>query len=94
MYGIIIEVSVDPNREEEARNMVENMIVPQARTHHGIKAAYWLRSLEGDILRAIQIYDTETNARATANEIQSQGPPPGAPVSLTSISTYEVIAHV
>ena len=94
MYGIIIEVSVDRNREEEVRSMVANMIVPQARTHQGIKAAYWLHSLEGDILRAIQLYDTEANARATANQIQSQGPPPGAPVSLISISTYEVIAQL
>ena len=78
MYGIIIEVKVDPNREEEVRSMLNNMIVPQARTHQGIKATYWLRSLEGDILRAVQLYDTETKARATANQIQSQGAPPGA----------------
>ena len=94
MYGIIIEVRVDPSREEEVRKMLENMIVPRARTHKGITAGYWLRSLDGDILRAVQLYDNKTNAQETADQIQSEGPPPGAPVSLVSINTYEVIAQL
>ena len=85
---------VDPNREEEARKMLENMIVPRARTHKGITAAYWLRSLNGDVLRTVQLYDTKTNAQEIADQIQSQGPPPGAPASLVSVNTYEVIAQV
>jgi hypothetical protein len=94
MYGIIIEVRVDPSREEEVRKMLENMILPSARTHKGIIAGYWLRSLDGDVLRAVQLYDTKTNARETADQIQSEGPPPGAPVSLVSVNTYEIIAQV
>jgi hypothetical protein len=94
MYGIIIEVRVDPNREEEVRKMLENMIVPRAKTHKGITTGYWLRSLDGDILRAVQLYDTQSNAQDTADQIRSEGPPPGAPVSLVSVNTYEVIAQV
>ena len=94
MYGIIIEVRVDPNREEEMRNMVANMVVPNARKHQGIQAAYWLRSLDSDILRVAELYDSEANVRATANRIQSDGPPPGAPITLLSINTYEVIGQV
>jgi hypothetical protein len=94
MYGIIIEVRVDPNREEEVRKMLENMIVPKARTHKCITAGYWLRSLDGDILRTVQLYDTKSNAQDTADQIQSEGPPPGAPVNLISVNTYEVIAQV
>jgi len=94
MYGIIIEVRVEPYREEELRKMPENMIVPRARTHQGIAAGYWLRSLDGDVLRAVQLYDTKTNAQETADQIRSEGPPSGAPVSLVSVNTYEVIAQV
>ena len=94
MYGIIIDVNVDPNREVEARNMLSNMVVPRAKTHQGIVAGYWLRDMNGDILRSIQLYDTEANAHDTAERIRSQGPPPGAPVTLASVSTYEVIAQV
>jgi hypothetical protein len=94
MYGIIIEVKVDPNREEEMRSMLDNMIVPRAKTHQGISAGYWLRSLEGDVLSVVELYDTEANAQTTANRLRSEGPPPGAPVTLVSVSTYEVIARL
>lgn len=94
MYGIIIDVNVDPTREEEARNMLNSMVVPTAKTHQGIVAGYWLRALEGTTLRSIQLYDIEANANATAERIRSQDPPPGAPVTLVSVSTYEVIAQV
>jgi hypothetical protein len=94
MYGVIIEVSIIPNREEDARLMLRDMIVPQARAHHGLSAAFWLRALHGGALRSVQLYDTEANAIATAERIRSQGPPPGAPVTLTSVDTYEVIAQL
>jgi hypothetical protein len=94
MHGIIIDVSVKPNRKEDARKMLVDMIVPRAKTHKGIIKGYWLQELNGEILRAIQLYDTEVNARETANRIASEGPPPGAPVSLISVTTYEVLAEV
>lgn len=94
MYGITIDVSVDATREEEARNMLNSMVVPRAKTHKGIVAGYWLREMDGEILRSIQLYDTETNARETAERIRSQGPPPGAPVTLLSVTIYEVIAQL
>jgi hypothetical protein len=94
MYGIIIEVRVDPNREEEARKMLHNIVIPRAKTHPGIAAGYFLRELDGDILRCIELYDTEINAQTTAKRIQSEGPPPGAPVTLSSVNVYEVIGQV
>jgi len=94
MYGIVIDVKVDPNREEEARNMLNNVVVPRAKTHQGIVSGYWLRDLNSDILRTVELYDTQANANETAERIRSQGPPPGAPVTLISISTFEVIAHL
>jgi len=94
MHGVIIDVKVDPNREEEARNMLNNVVVPRAKTHQGIAAAYFLREMNGDILRCIELYDTHDNAKETAERIRSQGPPPGGPVTLVSVNIYEVIAHL
>ena len=92
MYGVIIEVNIKPNRKEEARKMINDLIVPRAKTHEGIVKGYWLQELNTDILRAIQIYDTEEHATATAKRIESEGPPPEAPVTLISVKTYEVFA--
>jgi hypothetical protein len=93
MYGITIDVRVDTNREEEARKMLREMVVPGAKAHTGFKAGYWLRAIESDLLRAVQLYDSEESARAAAGQIQSEGPPPGAPVTLESVTTYEVLAQ-
>jgi hypothetical protein len=92
MYAIVIDVEVDLTRDDEARSMVREMIVPRAKTHPGFAGGYWLRALQGDVLRTVQLYDSEDNARTTANEIASEGAPPGAPVTLVSVDTYEVIA--
>jgi len=43
MHAVIIDVRVISNREEEARSMLRDMIVPRARTHRGISAGYWLK---------------------------------------------------
>lgn len=94
MYGVIIEVRVDLTREEEARKMVDNMVIPRAKTHPGIAAGYWLREINGDMLRSLQLYDTEINAQVVAKRIQSEGPPPEAPVTLNAVNIYEVIGQV
>jgi hypothetical protein len=73
MYGIIIGVRVGPGREEVVRKMLENMIVPNARTLKGPTTGYWLRSLDRHVLRAVQLYDTKTNAQETADQIRSGG---------------------
>ena len=94
MYGIIIEVNIEPNREEEARTMINNMVVPKAKSHLGIVGGYFLKEVSGNILRVIELYDTENNAKQTAERIQSEGPPPDGPVKLVSVNIYEVIAQI
>ena len=94
MFGVIIEVSIEPNREEEARTMLNNMVVPRAKNHQGIVAGYWLLESGEDIIRTVELFDTETNARKHAERIRTEGPPPDAPVRLVSVNTCEVIAKL
>ena len=93
MFGVITEVRVHPDREEEARAMLNDVILPLARAFPGFLSGHWLRALEGDVLRAVLIFDTEANALAPASKIRSDGPPPGAPVTLHSVDAYELIAQ-
>jgi hypothetical protein len=93
MHGVVIDVMVDPQREDEATAMLREVIVPMARTHTGFAAGYWLRAEDGDLLRSVHIYDSEDSARTAADAIGSQGPPTGAPVTLASIGVYEVLAQ-
>ena len=55
MHGIIVEVRVDISREEEARKMLREMVVPRAKSHPGFAAGYWLRAVQGDVLRSLQV---------------------------------------
>ena len=91
MYAIVIDVTVDPSREEEATRMLREMIVPKAKAHGGFVTAYWLRAQQGKLLRSVHLYDSRDAAEAAATAIRTEGPPPGAPVTL--VDTYEVIAQ-
>jgi hypothetical protein len=91
MYGVIVEVKVDPSREEDMRTMLREMVVPRASARAGFVAGYWLRATDGDSIRVVEIYDSVDNARAAASQI-AEGPPPGAPVTLEALATYEVLA--
>jgi hypothetical protein len=92
MFGIIIEVNVDLNREAEAIQILHEVIVPRARGHEGFVSGYWLRAVDGNLLTSVQIFESLQDAQAAAARIQTEGPPPGAPVTLASITTYQVLA--
>ena len=90
MFGVIIEARVDPSREDEARRMLREMIVPKTKAFAGFVSGYWLKALDGDTITSVHLYDTRENADAIAAQIQ---PPPGAPVALVSVATQELLAQ-
>ena len=74
MHGIIVDVTVDPNRGEEATWMVHEMIVPKARAHAGFVAGCWLSAEQGNLLRTVHLYDSQDAAQASpAAAIQTEG---------------------
>ena len=93
MHAIVIDVSLDTTREPMARQMLDEVIVPKAKSHSGFAAGYWLRALEADVIRSLHLYDSEPAARQAAEAIRSQGAPPDAPVRLTSVDIYEGVAE-
>jgi hypothetical protein len=93
MFGVVFDVRVIPGREDEARAMLEAVVIPRAKEHPGFLSGQWLRALDGDALRVVEIYDTKEHALATATRVASEGPPPGAPVTLQGVETFELIAQ-
>jgi hypothetical protein len=93
MHGVIVQVSIDSNREEEARSALHEMIVPRAKALAGFSGGTWLRALESDAGRGVLLFESEEAARAAVDEIRSQGPPPGVPVTLEAVDVYEVLAQ-
>jgi len=93
MHGLIVQVSIDPSREEEARSVLHDVVVPRARALAGFSGGTWLRALDGGGGRSVLLFESEDAARAAAQEIRSQGPPPGVPVTLEAVEVYEVLAQ-
>ena len=93
MFGVVFDVRVIAGREDEMRAMLESVILPRVKGFPGFLSGQWLRAPEGDALRVVQIYDTEEHATAVATRIGSEGPPPGAPVMLRGVETFELIAQ-
>jgi hypothetical protein len=93
MHAVVSEVRVDPSREEEARKLLHDVVVPQARQFEGFVAGRWLRALQGQKGVAVIFFSSEQAARAAVERARSEGPPPGGPVAMESIDVFEVIAE-
>jgi hypothetical protein len=93
MYGVINEVEIDSTRKEEAEQLLQEIVVPRAKALAGFRGGRWLRSLDGTRGRGLLLFDSEANAMAAVEQIRTQGPPPGAPVTPVNVGAYEVLAE-
>jgi hypothetical protein len=93
MHGVIVQVRIDASREDEARRLLREEVVPRAKQLAGFAGGNWLRALEGDRGTSVLLFDSEEAARAAAERIRSEGPPRGAPVDLEAVDAYEVLAQ-
>ena len=93
MHAVVTEVRIDPSPEEEARKLLHDAVVPQAKQFHGFLAGRWLRALEGEKGLAVIFFSSEQAAQAAVERARSEGPPPGGPVAMASIEVFEVIAE-
>lgn len=92
MHAVVGQVKIDAGREDEARKLLEDFVLPNAKSLAGFQGGYWARAMDGDAGHSILLFDTEEHARAGAARI-SEGPPPGAPVSVMSTTVCEVLAQ-
>jgi hypothetical protein len=93
MHGVIVQVKIDSAREEQARGVLREVIVPSAKALPGFVSGTWLRALDGEGGRGVLLFESEEDARSAAERIRSEGPPPGAPVTMDAVEAYEVAAQ-
>jgi hypothetical protein len=92
MHAVVGQVRIDTSREEEARKLLDEFVLPTSKGLAGFEGGYWARALESDAGHSILLFDTEENARAAAARM-AEGPPPGGPTSFVSATVCEVIAQ-
>ena len=93
MHGVIVQVKIDQNREDEARKMLQDVVVPSAKALDGFVSGTWLRALQGDQGISVLLFESAEGARAAAAQIRSQGPPPGVPVTMENVDACEVLVQ-
>lgn len=93
MYAVNVRVRVDRDREEEARTLLREVVVPTAKGMDGFISGTWLRALDDDRGTSVLIFESEAGARAAGEWFRTEGPPPGAPVAVESADPFEVVAQ-
>jgi hypothetical protein len=91
MHAVMVRVKVDTSREDEARQVLRDVVVPTAKALPGFTRGDWVRALDSDEGLSILLFDSEDAARSAVEQIRSQGPPTGVPVTMQSVTAYEVV---
>ena len=90
MHAVLVNVSI--NDAEAGEKMLNEEVVPRVSQAPGFVAGYWARSDDGSKGSSMIVFEAEDNARAAAEQLQSQGPGSDA-VSLESVEVREVVAN-
>lgn len=84
-HAVVIHVKLpEGGRSEEGRRMLDEIVVPNAKSQPGFKSGIWMNN--GEDGRAVVVFDSEDQARSALSVLQ---PPPGGP-TLVSSEVYEV----
>jgi hypothetical protein len=92
VHAVVGQVKIDTSREEEAKKLLDEMVLPTSKAMAGFQGGYWARALGSDSGHSLLLFDSEDNARAAAARM-TEGPPPGAPTTLVSATVCEVVAQ-
>lgn len=87
-HAVVVQVKLaEGGRTEEGRRMLEEVVVPNARSQPGFKSGIWMNN--GEDGRAVVVFGSEEQARAALDNLK---PPPGGP-TLVSSELFEVGAE-
>lgn len=92
MYAVLVTVDLEAARADESKKLLDETTIPAAKSLTGFARGVWLRSGDNSNGRGVMLFDSEENATA-AVAAAKQGPPPGGPVSVRSVETFEVLGE-
>jgi hypothetical protein len=87
-HAVVLQVKLAGGTDEDAQQMLRELVVPNAKAQPGFEKGIWMRSAENAGLGVV-VFDTAENAEAAVSALK---PPPGGP-ELISSTVYEVGAQ-
>jgi hypothetical protein len=92
MYALVGHVSIDPARIVEAEKQLSEMVLPAVSGAKGFVSGTWAHSDALGKGVSIANFETEGDARAFLEGMQSRPMPDGSPVTIESMEIYRVAA--
>lgn len=92
MYAMLVTVTLDAARADEADRLLHEVTVPAVKSHDGFVRGLWIRDPDKSRGRGVVVFETEQHAAAAAEGIRQQ-PPSDAPVTVDSVEIFEVAAE-
>ena len=92
MHALVVTVSIEPGRSEEAQAQLEANVVPRVKETPGVVSGYWTRSSDGQHGSSIILFENEEAARAAADAIPNFPRPDF--ITFDSVEVREVVAQV
>lgn len=89
MYAVVVQVSIDPARLDEARANLDSQVVPMVKQSPGAVAGYWLDADDQNRGLSVVIFENKEQAD-TALAMVPEEPGPG--VRVQSKEVREVAA--
>jgi hypothetical protein len=89
-HAVVINVNLpDRGVTEEDSKMLNEIVIPQARSQEGFQNGTWMNDHGKGM--GVVVFDTEQHANAALTHLK---PPAGIPAAFVSSSVYEVGAQV
>jgi hypothetical protein len=91
-FVAVTNVRLESRDAAEAQKFLSEVLVPILKAQPGFQKARFLRSQDGKTGTGAVTFDTESNARASLDRMESERPPDAPPVESSAI--YEVVLEV
>ena len=80
-HAVVVQVQLpDGGRTEEGMRMLNDVVVPQAKSHEGFQRGMWMHN--GANGMGVIVFDTAEHAGAAQSALK---PPPGGPALVSSV---------
>ncbi len=91
MHALVINVGIEPGREDEGVEYVEANVIPQMRQLPGLIAGYWLAARDGKGLTLL-VFEDEQSAQNTAKGLAEV--PTAQFASVGNVDIRAVVANI
>ena len=91
MHALVIEVDIEPGREDDGIAYLHSDVLPAMKQTPGLVSGYWLASAGGQGLTML-LFENENAAKATAQALD--GAPRVEFATVGKVELRDVVAHL